>query len=121
MNHRRKLNIGPADLEKDRLVVCYGGVAMLKGTRELLKFLWPLIESIIIASIFGIYNHSLAFTITILIGTLIFTYIYGVNIRVIGWGVVGFVAGEQSYLLVNLFVAILFIVVRFGIFKATKV
>jgi hypothetical protein len=94
---------------------------MFKGTREFLKFAFPIIESIIISSIFGVYQQSLAFTIVFFIGLMVFTYIFGVIIRAIGWGVIGYIVGEQSYFLVNISVTIILIVIRFGLYKLMKI
>lgn len=93
---------------------------MFKGTREFLKIALPIIESIIISSIFGVYQQSLAFTVVFFIGLIVFTYIFGVIVRAIGWGVIGYIVGEQSYFLVNFSVAVILVAVRFGMFKLLK-
>lgn len=94
---------------------------MFKGTREFLKVAFPILESIIISSIFGVYQQSLAFAVVFFIGLLVFTFIFGVIIRAIGWGVIGYIVGEQSYFLVNISVALVVVAIRFGINKLLKI
>ena len=93
---------------------------MYKGTREFIKFIWPFLESVIIAMSIGVLENTLAATMIVLfIAIFVLSMIYGTIIKSIGWGICGFLLPSQ----INFFAVVLgiiFFAIRFFGVKLVK-
>lgn len=87
---------------------------MFAGTREFIKFIWPVIESLIVATLIGMKIGTLASVIVIFIGIFVSSLIYGSIIKCIGWGICGmtfFV--ENFHLILDTLLGLIFFSFRF--------
>jgi len=88
---------------------------LLKGTTEFIKFIWPVLECLIVASLIGYeYDRQLATSIVVFIFMIFVNFVYkhGYVIRILGWGLYGLFLGPQIYFL-SWFLLILFMLVRY--------
>ena len=88
---------------------------MFAGTREFIKFIWPVLECLILASLIGYeFDRELATSIVVFIFMIAINFIYkhGYVIRILGWGVYGLFLGPEIFLL-NWLLLFLFALTRY--------
>ena len=87
---------------------------MFNRIKHIITFLWPAIESLIIATLIGMNIGTLASIVVIFIGVFVSSLIYGSIIRCIGWGICGmtfFV--ENFHLILDTLLGLIFFSFRF--------
>lgn len=88
---------------------------MYNRIKHILTFIWPLLESIILALLIGLLANTLAATMVIIfIVIFIFSLFYGTIIKGIGWGIFGCLLTTHFNLLSIIFFLVFFSVRFFG-------
>lgn len=89
---------------------------MYNRIKHIVTFFWPVIESLILATLIGFkYNNQLSMMVVIFIFMIVINYIYkhGYVVRILGWGIYGLLLGSTFYLLLNGILFVLFALIRY--------